>query len=129
MSQSVNTPEGKRPRVVEDPQCPVARTIYAIGGKWKMLVLRTLLLDGAQRYNQILDHVPGISPKELTRNLRELELDGFVERAEQNGGTHVEYALTVTGTDLMPAFKALVPIGHRLAARRQRPHDVSGQPA
>jgi DNA-binding HxlR family transcriptional regulator len=53
MPQPVNTPEGKRPRPLGEVRCPVARTIHAIGGKWKMLVLRTLLLDGAQRYNQL----------------------------------------------------------------------------
>ena len=124
MSGPVNIPEGKRPQPAGDPECPVARTIYAIGGKWKMLVLRTLLLDGAQRYNQLLDHVAGISPKELTRNLRELEVDGFVRRAERNGGAHVEYTLTATGADLMPAFKALLPIGIRLAAGRTRRRNV-----
>lgn len=116
MPRTVNAPVSKRLDAVETRDCPVARTIHVIGGKWKMLVLRTLLLDGSQRYNQLLEHVPGISPKELTRNLRELEIAGLVHRADQNGRLHVVYGLTPVGLDLMPAFEALVPIGVRLAA-------------
>ena len=51
-----------------------------IGGKWKMLVLRSLLLNGPQHYNQLLVSVSDISPKELTRNLRELTGAGLVRR-------------------------------------------------
>jgi len=36
------------------------------------VVLRSLLLNGAQRYNELLATVSGISAKELTRNLGEL---------------------------------------------------------
>lgn len=54
--------------------CPVERAIHVIGGKWKLLVLRSLLLGGPQRYNDLLASVTGISAKELTRNLKELRL-------------------------------------------------------
>jgi DNA-binding HxlR family transcriptional regulator len=53
-------------------QCPVEEAIQIIGGKWKLLVLRSLLLNGPQRYNELLGTVTNISQKELTRNLREL---------------------------------------------------------
>ena len=43
-----------------------------IGGKWKLRVLRSLLLNGPQRYSELLRTVTAISQKELTRNLREL---------------------------------------------------------
>ena len=54
--------------------CPVERAIHVIGGKWKLLLLRSLLLKGPQGYNQLLASVDGISAKELTRNLRELAM-------------------------------------------------------
>jgi DNA-binding HxlR family transcriptional regulator len=53
-------------------RCPVEVAIEVIGGKWKLLLLRALLLDGPKRYNELLASVNGISAKELTRNLREL---------------------------------------------------------
>ena len=95
-------------------QCPVERAIHAIGGRWKMLLLRTLMLDGAQRYNELLRVVAGISPKELTRNLRELEAFGLVAR-ESGGPQKARYSLTATGQQLGPAFELLIPFGEALA--------------
>ena len=57
--------------------CPVEEAIRIIGGKWKLLVLRSLFLNGPQRYNELLGTVTAISPKELTRNLRELTGAGY----------------------------------------------------
>jgi len=44
-------------------QCPVEEAIHIIGGKWKLLVLRSLLLNGPQRYNELLGTVTAISQK------------------------------------------------------------------
>jgi DNA-binding HxlR family transcriptional regulator len=100
--------------------CPLDRAIRVIGGKWKMLVLRSLFVVGAQRYNSFLQTVPGISPKELTRNLRELEHAGLVARTKREGGRAVieVYALTELGSGLHPAFKALGSFGDRLIQKR-----------
>jgi len=51
--------------------CPVQEAIKVIGGKWKLLVLRSLLLNGRQRYTGLVQTVIAISQKELTRNLRD----------------------------------------------------------
>lgn len=93
-------------------QCPVEEAIRIIGGKWKLLVLRSLLLNGPQRYNQLLETVTAISPKELTRNLRELLDAGLV--AQQTTG----YQLTKLGRGLMPTFKKLLTWGTKLQASR-----------
>lgn len=89
------------------------RAITIIGGKWKLLVLRALLLNGPQRYNDLLAAVTGISPKELTRNLRALTRAGLVtERADRGE----PYVLTPLGAGLLPVFKRLLPWGRRLMA-------------
>ena len=93
------------------PVCPVERAITIIGGKWKMLVLRSLLLNGPQRYNQLLVSVAGISPEELTRNLRELTRSSLVASRPSR---EAPYALTPLGAGLMPVFKRLLPWGRRL---------------
>ena len=92
--------------------CPVERAIQAIGGRWRLLILRSLLLDGAQRYNQLLEHVRGISAKELTRNLRVLEELRLVTRGGPRAA--VRYALTPVGSELGPAFENLIPFGEKL---------------
>jgi DNA-binding HxlR family transcriptional regulator len=98
--------------------CPVEQAINIIGGKWKMLVLRALLLGGPQRYNQLLKSVTGISPKELTRNLAELKAASLVARAESVTVRAPHYALTELGAGLMPAFKALLVWGKQLNHHR-----------
>jgi len=99
--------------------CPVELAINIIGGKWKMLVLRSLLLDGPQRYNQLLKSVKGISPKELTRNLADLKTSGLIAQGVTNGVRTLPYSLTKLGEGLMPAFKNLLVWGRGLAPRTQ----------
>jgi DNA-binding HxlR family transcriptional regulator len=101
---------------VASGSCPVENAIQAIGGKWKMLVLRSLLLNGTQRYNELLVSVSSISPKELTRNLRELRDIGLVAQQPGSGGPSTSYSLTEVGSLLLPAFERLAPFGERLAA-------------
>lgn len=108
--------------------CPLEVAIRVIGGKWKMLILRALFLAGEQRYNSFLKAVPNISPKELTRNLRELERAGLVVRAKC-GGERPDigaYALTGLGANLLPTFKELGAFGRLLA--RAHPGCDLGQP-
>ena len=88
--------------------CSVEEAIRVIGGKWKLLVLRSLLLNGPQRYNGLLKTVTGISQKELTRNLKELTSAGLVTGS---------YELTELGKGLMPTFKNLLTWGTHLPVR------------
>ncbi len=92
--------------------------VRLIGGKWKLLVLRALLFQTALRYNELLARIGGISPKELTRNLRELEGDGLVLRNGTSERQRVQYRLTEVGAELMPAFRSLGPVGDKLMALR-----------
>jgi DNA-binding HxlR family transcriptional regulator len=96
-------------------KCPVEEAIRIIGGKWKLLILRSLLLNGPQRYNVLLRTVTAISPKELTRNLRALTNAGLVARPSGTG-PNVRYELTNLGNGLMPTFKKLLIWGKKLAA-------------
>ncbi|MFI9510210.1 winged helix-turn-helix transcriptional regulator [Nocardia sp. NPDC052566] len=103
--------------------CPVDLAIRTIGGRWRMLVLRSLLMEGEQRYNSLLNTIAGISAKELTRNLRSLEEAGLITREVRRlGATLVDvYAVTELGTDLLPAFRILGSFGLRLAATHSDP--------
>jgi DNA-binding HxlR family transcriptional regulator len=81
--------------------CPVERAILLIGGKWKLLVLRMILFKGTARFNELLVGIGGISAKELTRNLRDLEAADLVEHGDEG------YRLGRTGEGLMPVFQAM----------------------
>ena len=88
-------------------ECPVATTLQLIGNKWKMLILRNLMLR-PWRFNEMLRSIPGISRKVLTDNLRALELDGIITRtAYPEMPPRVEYALSDLGETMRPIIKAL----------------------
>jgi DNA-binding HxlR family transcriptional regulator len=93
--------------------CPVEAAIEVIGGKWKLLILRSLALNGPQRYNELLTTVTAISQKELTRNLRELTGAGLLAR--DSGASRIaRYELTKLGQGLMPTFQTLLTWGRQL---------------
>jgi DNA-binding HxlR family transcriptional regulator len=114
------TKEMQATRHTVSDDCPIERAIQTIGGKWKMLVLRSLLLNGPQRYNELLVTVARINAKELTRHLRELQEAGLVVHQSTDRKRAAAYALTELGSTLLPTFEALAPFGEQLANRAHR---------
>ncbi|WP_370579009.1 winged helix-turn-helix transcriptional regulator [Mucilaginibacter sp. X5P1] len=53
--------------------------LYALNGKWKLLIIVSLV-DGPKRFKEIQRDLQTITPKVLSKELKELELNGFVER-------------------------------------------------
>ena len=72
----------------------VADALYVIGGKWKLRII-VALTDGNKRFNELQRLVEGISAKVLSTELKELELNGFVNRNVFTGTpVLVEYELS-----------------------------------
>jgi DNA-binding HxlR family transcriptional regulator len=87
--------------------CPVARTVNVIGGKWTLLILRDLF-DGTKRFGELRASLIGISPKTLTEKLRALEQDGIIERKiYPEVPPRVEYSLTKRGQTLETIIEAM----------------------
>ena len=59
---------------------PMSRLQSVIGGKWKILILWYVAAYGVQRFNELQRRLAGASHTTLTRQLRELEEDGFLCR-------------------------------------------------
>lgn len=57
----------------------VKDALYVLNGKWK-LPLIVSLINGPKRFNEIQRSLGEITPKILSKELRELELNEFVER-------------------------------------------------
>lgn len=53
--------------------------LYVLNGKWKFPLIFTLR-EGPLRFNEILKLVEGITPKVLAKELRDLEVNGLIER-------------------------------------------------
>lgn len=91
----------------ELPECPVATTVQLIGNKWKLLIIRNLLVR-PWRFNELQRSIDGISQKVLTDNLRALEQDGLViRRAYPEVPPRVEYSLSELGESMRPIIKSL----------------------
>ena len=91
----------------ELPDCPVATTVQLIGNKWKLLILRNLLVR-PWRFNEMLRSIPGISQKVLTDNLRALENDGIITRTVfPEVPPRVEYALSELGNSMRPIIETM----------------------
>lgn len=58
---------------------PVKDALYVLSGKWKLPLIGALM-DGPQRFNELQRSLGDITPKVLSKELRELELNEFVER-------------------------------------------------
>ena len=91
----------------ELPDCPVATAVQLIGNKWKLLILRNLLVR-PWRFNEMLRSIPGISQNVLTDNLRALERDDLITRTVYpEVPPRVEYALSELGETMRPIISAL----------------------
>lgn len=58
---------------------PITDALYVINGKWKLIII-IALLEGNNRFNELQRAIKGISAKALSNDLKELELNGFIER-------------------------------------------------
>ena len=57
----------------------VLDALYVINGKWKLAVI-LCLVQSPKRFNEIQTAVTGISAKILAKELKDLELNGFIVR-------------------------------------------------
>ncbi|MDR1641306.1 MAG: helix-turn-helix transcriptional regulator [Clostridiales bacterium] len=91
----------------ELPDCPVATTVELIGSKWKLLILRNLLVR-PWRFNEMQKSLDGISQRVLTDSLRSLEADGIITRTVfPEVPPRVEYALSDIGESMRPILMAM----------------------
>lgn len=102
------------------PGCAVEAAISLIDGKWKCVILFHLL-EGTCRFSALRRHIPGVTQRTLTNQLRELEADGLIERTVYaQVPPKVEYNISDLGRSLAPVLLALKAWGdanmHRFTA-------------
>ena len=91
----------------ELPECDVATTVQIIGNKWKLLIMRNLLMR-PWRFNELRKSLDGVSQKVLTDSLRQLESDGIILRTVYpEVPPRVEYSLTELGESMRPVLSAM----------------------
>ena len=111
--------------------CGLDAALTVLGGKWKPLVLFHLA-HGVHRYGELRRAVGSVSDKVLIQQLKELQMDGVIERVDfKEIPPKVEYSLTSFGRSLAKALAPLCVWGNehmrdveRIALRRQASADA-----
>ncbi len=122
--------------IVHTPEtCPANQVFDLIGPKWTMTILHTMQANpGPIRFRLLQRQVGSITPKELTKRLRELERAGLATRTIfAEVPPRVEYALTDLGRTLIPALVGLhewaTEHGAQVEVNRAQFDQNSAQPA
>lgn len=88
---------------------PMSLLQGVLSGKWKILILWYVACYEVQRFGELYRRLEGITQSTLTKQLRELEQDGFLHRSVfPEVPPHVEYTLTEQGKSFIPILKQMV---------------------
>lgn len=114
--------DGQSAKALTPEQCTdvtaIHDALHAIGGKWKLRII-IALSGGSKRFNEIQRSVNGISPRVLSDDLKELELNGLIRRNVITGyPVIIEYELMPYSGTLEKVFQSLsswgTEHGHRV---------------
>jgi DNA-binding HxlR family transcriptional regulator len=91
---------------LEQAECPVARSLDAIGDWWSLLIIRDAFL-GIRRFSEFQKNI-GLAKNILTVRLRALVDHGILKTAPaSDGSAYQEYVLTPKGRGVFPVLVAL----------------------
>lgn len=108
-----------------EPVNPYHYILHCIGGKWKMTILHEIYTFGKIRFNQTARILP-ITEKVCAQQLRELTRDGLIRRISYDTlPPKVEYVLTKSGEQIMPALDVLYIWSIRRMAELEIPIDAN----
>ena len=87
--------------------CPIDTFINTIKGKRKGTIILHLF-QGEKRYSELVRLMPDISERMITKQLKELEIDGLINRnVFPEVPPRVEYSLTALGNKIHPVLKGM----------------------
>ncbi len=103
--------------ILEVKKCPrryvlaINDTLNVISGKWKLPILASLLY-GNHRYKDIQANIEKITPRMLSKELKELELNGVVTRTVYDSTpVRIEYKLTESGENILSVLDTMIEWG------------------
>ncbi|MFD2967890.1 winged helix-turn-helix transcriptional regulator [Sphingobacterium bambusae] len=111
----------------------ISDTMEILSGKWKVSIIACLCFH-TMRYSELLRDIKGISGKMLSRELKELEVNGLIERIVlPTSPVAVEYRITEYGTSLKHLTQTIAEWGfnhrQRIIAQMERTDVPAAAPA
>lgn len=86
--------------------------IELLSGKWKIVILRNLHLNKTMRFKDLQENSIGITPKVLSKELKQLEENLLINRTVNNTKpVTVSYTLTDHAIETLPVINALIEFG------------------
>ena len=107
---SLSTEKCLNPTVAHDDECPAFLALSLIANKWAIQILHALLSADSRtlRFGQLQKALGTITQRELTKQLREFEKSGLVDRkVYPQIPPRVEYKLTTLGHSLWEPIEQL----------------------
>ena len=99
---------------VKFAQCPIRSSLGILGKKWAMLLLRDIGILGVDRFNRLLDSIPGLTPRVLSMRLKELEKEGFIKCIEKGKSPIiVRWTIAEKGRDVIPILLQFTAFGSK----------------
>ncbi|SHH92150.1 transcriptional regulator, HxlR family [Flavobacterium sp. CF108] len=101
---------------------PVMDAMYIISGKWR-IPITIALMQGNKRFGEIQKEVSKITAKVLSHELKEMELNGFVNRKiYTEDSLRIQYELTDYSMSVKPVILSLRDFGieHRKKIQEER---------
>jgi DNA-binding HxlR family transcriptional regulator len=99
---------------VKFAQCPIRSSLGVLGKKWALLLLRDIGILGIDRFNRILDSIPGLTPRVLSMRLKDLEKEGFIKCVEKEKSPMiVRWTITEKGRDVIPILLQFTAFGSK----------------
>lgn len=113
--------KGQRRQILTAPQgvCPVSMraindAVEFLGGKWKLPILYALFMGGKQRFKELERSVAGITPKMLSKELQDMEMNRLLTRKViESKPITVEYELAPYAENIKPMLDAMSAWGEQ----------------
>lgn len=102
---------------------PLGQSVRHLGRKWTLLLLRDMAFLKLARFTEFLRNNPGLTPRVLSRRLREMRAEQLIGRT--GSGRDVTYALTPRGQDAVYILLAFLQYGLKHHRSRSAP-PISG---
>lgn len=101
-------------------ECPVARTLEAIGDRWSLMIIRDAF-DDIRRFSEFQKSL-GVAKNILAARLKTLvEVGVFDVRPASDGSAYKEYVLTEKGREIFPVVVSMRQWGERFCSSPKRP--------
>jgi len=90
-------------------ECPLSSALDIIGDRWSLLIIRDIMMNGKNTYNEFLRSDEKIATNVLADRLSMLETAGILAREEHpESKAKILYRLTHKGIDLLPMIVEMI---------------------